>query len=173
MATTQEGKNPGRGQQPARQAPARKNQGRGVNAEPTSPSDQTPSEIFGANTALGGTGLPGSAGARTPGDVTQVSDQAYEGISGQDVAHSQTTLEGTPGASLARGGESVTYTDPFGILGGVNRDVTVQGAVDGSDDWTQSSAKYDHGPTLPGIQGNRPTSTGLGHGRLRGAGKGL
>jgi hypothetical protein len=173
MATVQDGQNPGRMGQPARQAPARKNSGRGVNSEPTIPSDPTPATIFGANTALGGTGLPGTAGSRTPGDVTQVSDQTYEGISGQTVEHSQTTLDGTPGAQPARGGESVTYTDPFGVIGGVNRDVTVQAHVDGDEDWTQGSAKYATGPTLPGLAGNRPTSSGLGHGRLRGAGKGL
>lgn len=173
MATAMDGTNPGRAGQPQRQSPARKNSGRGANAEPTSPSNQAPATIFGQPTALGGTGLPGSAGAGTPGDVTQESDQTLQSFTGHREAHSQTTLEGSPGASPGSGGESVTYTDPFGVIGGVNRDVTVQGAVSGNDDWTQGAAKYATGPALPGIAGNRPTDTGLGHGRIRGAGKGL
>jgi hypothetical protein len=158
-----------------RQSPARKNSGRMANAEPTSPSDQTPDQIFGANTALSGTGLPGSSGAHAaPGsDMTEVNDETYEGISGHHETHDLTSLAGTPGASSRGGGETITYTDPFAHIGGVVRDVTAHGAVSGNDDWTQGAGKYATGPALPGIEGNRPTDTGLGRGHLRGAGKGL
>lgn len=169
MATAQDGTNPGRSGQPQRQSPARKNSGRGTNAEPTSPSNQAPSEIFGASTGLGGTGLGGSAGRGTPGDVTQVSDQTLNSLTGRKENHADTTLEGSAGSHPASGGESITYTDPFGVAGGVNRDVTTQGDV---ATWTEASNAYGSS-TMPGVAGNQPTHTGLGHGRIRGAGKGL
>lgn len=168
--------NPGYSRRPDRTSPALKNSGRAANAEPTSPSDQTPAEIFGAPTALSSTGLNGSAGAGTPGDVTQVSDQSHDRISGQGSDHSQTTLDGSTGASVPTGGPAVTYTDIFANMGSRSLDgarVQAQGQIDGSNDWTQGSAKYDHGPTLPGLEGHRPTSTGVGEGSIRGAGKGL
>lgn len=166
--------NPGFSRRPDRTSPARKNSGRGANAEPTSPSDQTPSTIFGANTALDSTGLAGSDGRGTPGDVTQVSDQTHESITHEDSGHSP--LTGSAGAGIPTGGSSVTYTDLFAIQGadsleGATR--TAQGQIDGNNDWTQSAAKYATGPTLPGLEGNRPTSTGLTEGHVRGAGKGL
>jgi hypothetical protein len=167
--------NPGYSRRPDRTSPASKNQGRGKNAEPTSPSDQNPSEIFGIPTHNQSTGLGGSAGQGTPGDVTQESDQT-KGFGDSSALDPGTTLMGSSGASIPTGGSSVRYTDPFAIQGadsleGAQR--TAQGQVDGSNDWTQSAAKYDHGPTLPGLEGNRPTSTGLGDGHIRGAGKGL
>lgn len=154
--------------QPQRNSPARKNSGRGSNAEPTSPSNQTPSEIFGASTALGTTGLGGSAGPGAPGDVTQESDQTHERISGANSGTS--VLAGSAGAGNGPdGGDSVTYTDPLAWqstnMG--SRNATVSGAVDGNDDWTQGAGKYATGPTLPGIEGNRPTSTGVGPGHVK------
>jgi hypothetical protein len=155
--------NPGYSRKPDRTAPARKNQGRGSNAEPTSPSDQNPSEIFGIPTSNQSTGLGGSAGRGAPGDVTQQSDQT-KGFGDSSSTDPGTTLDGSAGASVPTGGSSVSYTDPFAIMGadsleGAQR--TAQGQIDGSNDWTQFAAKYDHGPTLPGLEGNRPTTTGV------------
>jgi hypothetical protein len=150
--------------------PGRLNSGRGTNAEPTSPSDQTPATIFGQNTALGGTGLPGSTGRKTTSEPTEANDETVQSFTGHRETHDQTTLAGSTGASASKGGESVTYTDPFAQVGGsANANVTAQLNVS-----TGTEAANPYGTsTLVGIQGNQPTHTGLGHGRIRGAGKGL
>ena len=155
--------NPGYSRRPDRTSPGSKNQGRGTNAEPTSPSNQNPSEIFGFPTSNDSTGLAGSPGRGTPGDVTQESDQT-KGFGDSTSMNPGTTLAGSTGAPVPTGGASVRYTDPFAIMGadsleGAQR--TAQGQIDGSNDWTQGAAKYDHGPTLPGLEGNRPTTTGV------------
>lgn len=155
--------NPGYSRRPDRTAPARKNQGRGSNAEPTSPSNQNPSEIFGIPTHNDSTGLAGSAGRGTPGDVTQEGDQT-KGFGDSSATDPGTTLDGSAGASIPTGGDSVTYTDPFAIQGSLSLEGaqrTAQGSIDGNNDWTQGAAKYATGPTLPGLEGNRPTTTGI------------
>jgi hypothetical protein len=165
--------NPGFGRGPGKAAPARKNAGRGANAEPTSPSDQTPSEIFGAPTDLGSTGLGGSSGfhGSPASDVTETSDQTFIGSLDADYheSHSETTLDGSTGIHAPTGGSNVQYTDPFAFMGygSAAGMATAQGQIDGDNDWTQAAGKYATGPTLPGIEGNRPTSTGLGEGHVR------
>jgi hypothetical protein len=96
--------------------------------------------------------------------VTQVSDQT-EGFNGHSSSTDPNTpLAGSAGASIPTGGSSVSYTDTFAIQGadsleGATR--TAQGQIDGNNDWTQGAGKYATGPTLPGLEGNRPTSTGI------------
>lgn len=146
---------------PMRTSPGRLNSGRSANAEPTSPSDQTPATIFGQATALTGTGLGGSGGRGTPGDVTQVSDQTKQSITGQTVDHGQTTLDGSKGASPQSGGETVTYTDQFAHVGGsANSAVTARVDIGKG---TEAANPYGTS-TLPGIAGNQPTDTGVGRG---------
>jgi hypothetical protein len=73
-----------------------------------------------------------------------------------------TGLEGGMGTQQSAGGQMITYTDPFGVQGGINRDATSKGTVSGMGDWTQANADgYAGGPTLPILQGRRPVSTGL------------
>jgi hypothetical protein len=94
------------------------------------------------------------------------------GTSDHDIT--STGMQGSSGHTVHGGGESITYTDPWGIVGAVNRDVTVQGNVNGAGDWTAFGDDNGFsGPTLPGLESNRPTATGVGRGRIRGAGKGL
>lgn len=162
MASAQNGRNPASGP-PARQQPARKNSGRATNPDPTFSSDQVPSTIFGQNTALTSTGLGGSAMDHTPNGVTEVSDQS-EGLFGHTESHGETSLDGTSGSGSGKGGQTVTYTDPFAYLGGVVRDVTTTLNVETG---TEASNVYGSGPQLPGIAGNMPSHTGLGHGSAR------
>lgn len=180
MVAVTDGTNPGRADlQGARQAPARKQRGRNAGtSDPTSPSNQTPSDIFGfAQTyTTGAGGSPGAPSKDGPnGDPTVERGQLDPGLAMvEDGEITSTGAPGTQGASNTVGGESVTYTDPFGYVGGVNRDVTVTGRISGSGDWTQANDHgYDGGPTLPILQNARPTSSGAGQGHVRGAGKGL
>jgi hypothetical protein len=171
MATVNDGTNPGRqGATPARQSPspARNGDGRG-GPNPTVQPGQLPAEIFGFAQSYS-TGAPGTQGATGPdADVTIQAGQLEEGLSG--VTGSEITDTGAPGGQGAVNGNggpnTVRYTDPFGIQGGVNREVTVSAHVDGSGDWTQANDMgYDSGPTLPSLEGNRPTSTGIGSGSV-------
>ena len=180
MVAVTDGTNPGRADlKGARQAPARKQQGHsGGTSDPTSASNQTPGEIFGFAQTYS-TGARGSSGAAShdgpSGDPTIERGQLDDGlamVSGREIT--STGAPGSQGISNSVGGESVTYTDPFGYIGGVNRDVTVSGRVSGEGEWTQANdSGYSGGPTLPILQNARPTSTGAGQGRIRGAGKGL
>lgn len=144
--------------------PGRLNSGRGRNAEPTSPSDQAPSTIFGQNTALTSTGLGGSSGRKTSSEPTTPNDETVQDITGHRESHSETTLDGTSGASPGSGGETVTYTDQFAHVGGsANSTVTAQLSIE-----TGTEAANPYGTsTLPGIAGNMPKDTGLGRGHAR------
>ena len=176
MATTTDGQNPGRVGRPERQSPGRKRQGHADGLDPTNLPGQTPSEIFGFSIPYS-TGARGTTGSRTtPGDdVTMYDGQLEEsvtGLSGTPVV--STGAPGSEGARNTNGGETVTYTPSFGIYDGTCREVTVQGRVSGTGDWTQANDMgYDSGPTLPILEHNRPTSSGAGKGRVRGAGAGL
>jgi hypothetical protein len=170
MAAITDGTNPGRADlQGARQAPARHRQGRGAPGDDTMESVQTPSDIFGFPQTYS-TGARGSTGGGSvPADVTIQKGQLDAGLS--QVSGSEITSTGAPGSQGVHnsvGGEQVTYTDPFGYVGGVNRDVSVTGRIDGPGDWTQANDMgYSGGPTLPALQNARPTSTGAGQGHVR------
>ncbi|HVT98452.1 MAG TPA: hypothetical protein VHE33_13195 [Acidobacteriaceae bacterium] len=171
MAGVPDGVNAGRIGRPARQSPARKYNGRNEpGVDPTNELGQTPSEIVGGFSQNYSTGAPGTRGGSAPANLPTIqAGQLDPGLAG--VTGSQLTNTGMPGSDGARNGvrgETVTYTDPFGFLGGVNRSVSVQGQVDGEGDWTQANdAGYSGGPQLPILQNNRPTSTGMGQGRVR------
>ena len=167
----------GRGLRPSRQSPSTKQNGRqGGTSDPTSPSNQTPSDIFGF-TQVYSTGARGSGGAAEgSSDVTTERGQIDPGLA--MVTKQEITSTGAPGsqgASRSGGGDSVSYTDPFGYLsGGGDQDSYPGAAVDGPSDWTTfGEGSGFSGPTLPALANGRPTSTGAGSGRVRGAGKGL
>lgn len=178
MAAVSDGTNPGRSGKPERQMPSRKYNGRTISGvDPTNELGQTPSEIFGFSQSYS-TGAPGSAGSSTGTgtDVTEYDGQLEESVTGlKGPAITSTGAPGSTGAGTGHsGGESVTYTDPFGFMGNVNREVTVSGQVDGAGDWTQFGDNNGFsGATLPSLQNARPVDSGAGKGRIRGAGKGL
>jgi hypothetical protein len=177
MATATDGENAGRTGRPERQAPGRKFNGSALTGvDPTNERGQTPSEIFGFPIPYS-TGARGSAGSNTGTgtDVTLYDGQLEESVTGlSGSAITSTGAPGSQGAANGDRGETITYTDPFGVQGGINREVTVRGHVSGEGDWTQANDMgYSGGPTLPILQNARPTSTGAGHGRVRGAGAGL
>lgn len=172
MATVRDGSNPGRAGVPERQSPAPKRKGRASALDPTNQEGQTPAEIFGMSTGLTSTGMKGSSDFKAASDVTLEAGQLDD-----DFGHSSesfvtdTGMPGSQGSSPQRGGETVNYTDAFGIIGGVNRDVTTTGTISGQGEWTQFNADgYSGGPTLPGLENNRPTSSGVGDGHVKGAG---
>jgi hypothetical protein len=175
MATVNDGTNPGRqGATPQRQSPAPARQGHGgAGLDPTEQNGQTPPDIFGFAQSYS-TGAHGSTPpGRHSSDVTVQPGQLDDGLSyvtGDEIT--DTGLHGSPGASNQNAGpDTVTYTDPFGIMGGVNRDVTTAAHIDGIGDWTQANDQgYAGGATLPALEGNRPVSTGIGSGSVRGAG---
>jgi len=122
------------------------------------------------------TGAAGSQGATYSGDVdpTNQPGQLYEGISGE--GPSDTADTGAPGSMGAQNGgagpDSVTYTRPGSYLSGTYQSDTVHDSVSGPNDWTQAiDGSYGGGPQLPGIQGNMPTSTGAGGGRVMRGGR--
>lgn len=170
MAAISDGQNAGRIGHPARQAPSRKYNGRAEGGDPTNMPGQPEASIFGLSVPTT-TGAPGSrsAGDSAPSDVTLHNGQLDAGLA--QVSGAQITDTGAPGSTGARpssGGEAVTYTDPFGFIGGVNREVTVRGKVDGDGDWTQfGDGSGFTGATLPALQNARPTSSGAGQGHVR------
>jgi hypothetical protein len=178
MAAASDGTNPGRAGKPERQMPGRKRNGRSEGGlDPTEQIGQTPSDIFGFSQSYS-TGAPGSAGSHTGGgtDVTEYDGQLEESVTGlKGAAITSTGAPGSTGASAGHsGGETVTYTDPFGYMGNVNREVSVSGQVDGTGDWTQFGDNNGFsGATLPILQNARPVDSGAGKGHVRGAGKGL
>lgn len=177
MASATEGSNPGRSGRPERQMPGRTRNGRPeAGTDPTNERGQTPSEIFGFPVPYS-TGARGSSGSSTGAgtDVTMYDGQLEESVTGlSGPAVTSTGAPGSQGASNGNMGDEVTYTDPFAVIGGVHRENTVRGKIDGEGDWTQANDMgYSGGPTLPILQNNRPTSTGAGRGRVRGAGTGL
>jgi hypothetical protein len=171
MAAVSDGTNPGRTGTPARQVesggPARN--GRRVSGvDPTVQAGQTPSTIFGMPTDISSSGMKGSGNFKLPDDVTLEAGQLDD-----DLGHSSeqfvkdSGMPGSEGAAPQAGGESVTYTDPYGIIGGVNREVTTSGATSGPGDWTTwGDDNGFSGPTLPGLENNRPTDSGVGHGHV-------
>lgn len=176
MAAVQDGTNPGRSPRPERQIPARGRQGVPDNLDPTNLPGQTPPDIFGFAQTYS-TGAPGTRGSDTTAatDVTEYDGQLEESVTGlRGPSIVDTGAPGTDGAVNRAGGEEVTYTDPFGYLGQDHRETTTRGVISGVGDWTQANSDgYAAGPTLPPLQNARPTSTGAGRGRVRGAGKGL
>ena len=172
MATARDGSNPGRTGVPARQDPSPARHGRASSLDPTVQEGQLPSEIFGLPTDIKSSGMKGSSAAKQPADVT-----LHPGQLDDDLGHTSeqfvtdSGMPGSAGSTHPTGGESVTYTDPFGIIGGVNRDVQTNGATSGPGDWTTwGDDNGFSGPTLPGLENNRPTDSGIGHGHVRGAG---
>jgi hypothetical protein len=177
MAAVPEGANAGRIGQPARQMPGRDRQGHGEpGIDPTNERGQTPSEIFGFAQTYS-TGARGTSGSHTDAStpVTMYDGQLEESVTGlSGPAITSTGAPGSQGAVNGVVGDSVAYTDPFGVQGGVNRYVTTRGKIAGEGDWTQANDMgYSGGPTLPILQNARPTSSGAGQGRVRGAGAGL
>ena len=168
MAAISDGQNAGRIGHPARQSPARKYNGRAAGGDPTNEPGQPATEVFGTHVP-DTTGARGSRGASSaPADVTLYPGQLDTGLS--QVSGSEITDTGAPGSQGARsssGGEAVTYTDPFGFMGGVNREVTTRGKVDGDGDWTQfGEGSGFTGPTIPILMNNRPTDSGAGKGHV-------
>lgn len=170
MANPQEGRNPGYTGQPARQGVSRDRQGNGSGGSEPTAWDETPADLFGVRQSYS-TGLAGSAGAQHSAsvDVTNEPGQLEDGgLSSTTVAeNTESGLSGSTGASPARGGETVTYTDPWAVIGGVTRDNTVQGEISGVNDWTKCIDGYSPGQSLPGLENNRPTDTGVGSGHAR------
>jgi hypothetical protein len=168
-AVPNNGTNPGRAGRPMREEPGRKYNGRASSGDPTNEPGQPATSVFGLS-APTSTGLGGSAGSSTGSstDVTMYDGQLEQSITGlSGAAVTSSGLNGVTGASPGSGGTSVTYTDPFGFIGGVNRSVQTSGTIDGVGDWTQANRDgYAGGPTLPILQNNRPTSTGLGAGHV-------
>lgn len=173
MATASDGVNPGRKGTPARQDPSPKRHGRASSLDPTVQEGQTPGTIFGMPTGITSTGAKGSSsGQGDGGDVT-----LHPGQLEDDLGHSseqfitKTGAPGSEGSVHPTGGESVVYTDPWALIGGVTRDQHVSGATSGPGDWTTWGDDNGlSGPTLPGLENNRPTDSGAGHGTVRGAG---
>jgi hypothetical protein len=175
MAAVNDGTNPGRTGTPARQeeagGPAR-NGRQGGGLDPTNQLGQTPSTIFGMDTGIKDTGAPGSSDFKMPSDVTLEAGQLDD-----DLGHSSEQFvkssgaPGSEGSTHPTGGESVTYTDPWAMIGGVTREQHVQGATSGPGDWTTWGEDNGFsGPSLPGLENNRPTDSGAGHGHVRGSG---
>jgi hypothetical protein len=168
VATVNDGTNPGRqGATPERQSPSPARQGHGGPSDPTVQEGQLPSEIFGFAQSYS-TGAAGTAGGSAGGDDVTVQvgqlDDGLAGVTREEITH--TGMPGSQGAQNSNGGpDSVHYTDPFGYMGGVQRDVSVSAHIDGVGDWTQANDMgYAGGPTLPALEGNRPLSTGAGEG---------
>jgi hypothetical protein len=173
VATVSDGTNPGRSATPQRQSPGVKRQGSGGGGpEPTAQKGQLPSEIFGFPQSYS-TGAHGSAGgAMDTSDVTVQDGQISDGMSGLTKAEvTDTGLHGSQGFRPHAGGESVRYTDPFGYLGNDHRESHASGQVSGPGEWTAMGDDSGFsGATLPALEGNRPTATGIGSGSVRGAG---
>jgi hypothetical protein len=169
VATVSDGQNPGRSATPQRQSPGSARAGRAEGGlDPTEQLGQTPPDIFGFAQSYS-TGAAGSAGAnRNDADVTIQAGQLDEGLSGVTGSEiTDTGAEGSQGATHPMGGESVRYTDPFGYMGNDHRDSHAAMQVSGPGDSTTWGADNGFsGPTLPVLEGNRPTDTGVGKGHV-------
>ena len=168
MATVSDGTNPGRSATPQRQSPGSARSGRGGGGDATEQPGQTPADIFGFAQSYS-TGAHGSSGgAMGSSDVTIQDGQISDGLSG--LTRAEVTDTGMPGSQGARphaGGEGVRYTDPFGYMGNEHRESRASGTVSGPGDWTAFGDDNGFsGPTLPGLEGNRPVTTGIGHGHV-------
>jgi hypothetical protein len=139
--------------------------------DPTTQSGQAPADVFGFSQTYS-TGAPGTAsGDGTPADVTVQKGQLEEGFSGlKGTPITDTGVPGGHGTVNSQGGDTVTYTDPFAIQGYGNDAAagSAKGVISGQGDWTQANSDgYAGGPTLPGLEHGRPTSTGAGEGHAR------
>jgi hypothetical protein len=167
MATARDGVNPARTGVPERQSPSPKRSGRASGADPTTQEGQTPSTVFGQPTGISSSGMKGSSDFKAPSDVTLEAGQLDD-----DLGHSSEQFvknSGMPGSEGASpqggGGEHITYTDPYAIIGGVERTNETSGATSGPGDWTTwGDDNGFSGPTLPGLENNRPTDSGVGRG---------
>ena len=141
--------------------------------DPTAEKGNYSDSIFG--TALPqGTGAPGSAGASGPSDPTNEPGQLNEGISGEGPSQiAETGAPGSSGAGNNEGGpDSVKYTLPGSYLSGTYEQDVVADSISGIQDWTQAiDGSYGGSGNLPGIDGNQPTSTGAGGGRVMRGGR--
>ncbi len=120
------------------------------------------------------TGAPGSAGAGGASDPTNEPGQLNEGLSGEGPAQTaETGAPGSAGASNNEGGpDSVKYTLPGSYLSGTYEQDVVADSISGTQDWTQAiDGSYGGAGNLPGIDGNQPTSTGAGAGRVMRGGR--
>lgn len=140
---------------------------------PTVQRGQLPADIFGFPQSYS-TGAHGStpSGARSS-DVTVQPGQLDDGLS--YVTGREITDTGMPGSQGAvdqnAGPDGIRYTDPFGYMGNEHRESHTTAHIDGIGDWTQANDQgYAGGATLPALEGNRPVSTGIGSGSVRGAG---
>jgi hypothetical protein len=172
VATVSDGQNPGRSATPQRQSPSPARSGHGeVTGGPTVQRGQLPDEIFGFPQSYS-TGAPGSGGgAMDSSDVTVQDGQISDGMSGLTKAEVvETGMPGSQGARPHAGGEGIRYTDPFGYMGNDHRDSHASGTISGPGEWTAFGDDNGFtGPTLPGLEGNRPVSTGIGGGSVTGA----
>jgi hypothetical protein len=167
---------PRRGSAPSRQDPAVLKNGSAGNAtDPTYEGDQAPADVFGFHNQTS-TGLTGSAHNEQPSDVTLEQGQNDPGpmnVKEDFITNTGLTDQASQGAQQSSAGQTIRYTDVFGVQGGVNRDATTKGVISGPGDWTQANADgYSGGPTLPMLEGNRPSSTGLTGGHLMHGGRG-
>jgi hypothetical protein len=142
--------------------------GTATGADPTNEPGQYPGSLFGVALPQG-TGASGSSGAAPGADPTNEPGQLTEGISGS--GPSVVADSGAPGTTGATNGASgpdrVTYTRPGSFLSGTNVQETVSDSISGTNDWTQAiDGSYGSGPQLPGVQGNMPSGTGAGGGRV-------
>jgi hypothetical protein len=148
--------------------------GTGSAGDPTTEPGNNSASLFGMAIPQT-TGAPGSTGASGASDPTNEPGQLNEGISGLGPSDTANTgAPGTPGASNSEGGpDSVKYTLPGSYLSGTYVQDTVADSVSGPGDWTQAiDGSYGGGgPSLPGVSGNQPTSTGAGMGRVMRGGR--
>ena len=141
--------------------------------DPTTEPGNYSASLFGVALPQG-TGAPGSAGASGPSDPTNEPGQLNEGISGEGPAQTaETGAPGSAGASNNEGGpDAVSYTLPGSYLSGTYESDTVNDSISGSQDWTQAiDGSYGGGPQLPGIDGNMPSGTGAGAGKVMRGGR--
>jgi|SRR5215475_2033461 len=138
--------------------------------------NQYPGSLFGVALPQG-TGAPGTAGAGGVADPTNEPGQLNEGISGlgpSDIA--DTGAPGSQGATNTEGGpDSVSYSSA-NFYKGESEPASLSESksdhISGTDDWTQANdGSYGGGKYLPGVQGNTPTSTGAGGGRVMRGGR--
>lgn len=175
MATNpREGEAPGQINLPAREQTVGRN-GRSDGPNVTLMPGQYPADLFGVRLP-DGTGAPGTGGASptdASADATNMPGQLNEEFSGEGPDETaETGSPGSQGVVNSAGGEGITFT-PAGYLdGGPYREASTSAHVDGMGDWTQANTDgYAGGKTLPGLEGNRPTSTGAGGGRVMRGGR--
>jgi len=139
--------------------------------DPALQPDQYPGSLFGVGLPQG-TGAPGTQGAGGMADPTNEPGQLNEGISGQGPGTTADThAPGSQGATNSQGGpDTVTFTNANFYKSEsepASQSETKSDHISGTSDWTQANdGSYGAGKYLPGVQGNTPTSTGAGSGRV-------